>query len=267
MANPWTRHTFCLAAPLLALALGAPAAAQNREPDPALVIEPILERFVEDYESDPLAQDMTFGIEVDGLRWRVVSSSQAEARSVTLTRGFGDEEMLYFTTSMEALNLLDRGVWNGLTAMGAATSADITPLDILTTQGYTKPADYDAQIRPLIFHFWTRGAPEVVPFGIERSRVVHGAPASALYYDEDFRSAVYHVPGGLGRDSAPTLTVPFKRMVIVISGSAEGEMGGQPFTAEAGEMILSPPNIPVTFWNASADETLSFVWLMWGKGA
>lgn len=32
-------------------------------------------------------------------------------------------------------------------------------------------------------------------------------------------------------------------------------------------MVFSPPDIPVTFWNASDDETLSFVWLMWGDGA
>ena len=244
-----------------------PVAAQNREPAPIQIIEPILDRFVSDYERDPLAQDITFGIEIEGLRWRVTSELDGEERSVTLQRGFGDAPLMYFTATMETLNLLDRGVWNGLTAMGAATSADLTPLDILTTPDYQKPADYDAQIRPLIFHFWTRGLPEVVPFGVERSRVVHGAPASALYYDEDFRSAVYHVPAGLGREQAPTLSVPFKRMVIVIAGAAEGEIGDEPFTAQAGDMILAPPNIPVTFWNASSDETLSFVWLMWGKGA
>ena len=243
------------------------ANAQNREPSERIVVEPILERFVKDYETDPLAQDITFGIEVDGMRWHVISRPDGDARAVELKRGFGDAEMLYFKTNREALNLLDQGVWNGLTAMGAATSADKTPLDILTTQGYEKGPDYDATIRPLIFHFWTRGTPEVTRFDPVNTRVVHGAPASALYYDKDFRSAVYHVPAGLGREQAPTLTVPFKRMVLVISGSGEGVMGEDSFTMRAGDMVLSPPNIPVTFWNASDTETLSFVWLMWGEGA
>lgn len=143
----------------------------------------------------------------------------------------------------------------------------MTPLDILTTQGFEKGPDYDATIRPLIFHFWTKGAPEVVRFDEINTRVVHGAPATALYYDRDFRSAVYHVPAGLGRDQAPTLSVPFKRIVLIIRGSGEGVIGEKAFTMKAGDMVISPPNIPVTFWNASNEEPLSFVWIMWGKGA
>jgi len=257
---------------LLGLAAGltvpaAPLTAQNREPDAKTVIEPILKRFVEDYRQDPLAQDITFGVDVDGMRWHIVSQRKGEGRKVELKDGFGDQPMLYFTAGRETLNLLDQGVWNGLTAMGAATSADVTPLDILTTDGYERGPDYDAIIRPLIFHFWTRGTPEVVQFSASNTRVVHGAPAIALYYDKDFRSAVYHVPPGLGRDQAPTLTVPFKRMVLIIKGSGEGVMGDKSFTMKEGDMILSPPNIPVTFWNASDEEALSFVWLMWGEGA
>lgn len=249
------------------LTAASPASAQNREPSERTVIEPILERFVADYANDPLAQDITFGIEIDGLRWSVASQTKDGEQSVELNEGFGDEPMLYFTASRETLNLIDKGVWSGLTAMGAATSADVTPLDILTTNGYEKGPNYDATIRPLIFHFWTRGAPEVVRFDEINTRVVHGAPATALYYDRDFRSAVYHVPAGLGRDQAPTLSVPFKRMVLIISGAGEGVMGEEAFEMKVGDMVIAPPNIPVTFWNASDEETLSFVWIMWGQGA
>lgn len=244
-----------------------PLASQNREPSPRTVIEPILERFTRDYEGDPLAQDIVFGIEVDGMRWHVTSEIGNGARQVELHDGFPATDMFYFKTDREALNLIDQGVWNGLTAMGAATSKDPTPLEILATEGYVRGPEYNAAIRPLIFHFWTRGAPENIPFNAENSRVIHGAPAVALYYDKDFRSAIYHVPAGLGRDQAPTLTVPFKRMVIVISGSAKGVMGDKEFTMDEGEVVLSPPNIPITFWNASDEENLSFVWLMWGDGA
>ncbi|MEM7780004.1 MAG: cupin domain-containing protein [Pseudomonadota bacterium] len=248
-------------------AIAQPLEAQNREPSAKTIVEPILQRFVADYRLDPLAQDITFGIEIDGMRWHVISRPSESGRVVELKDGFGDQEMLYFTASRETLNLIDQGVWTGLTAMGAATSRDITPLDILTTEGYERGPNYDATIRPLIFHFWTRGTPEIVQFSSINSRVVHGAPASALYYDRDFRSAVYFVPPGLGREQAPTLTVPFKRMVLILSGSGEGVMGETDFTMKAGDMVISPPNIPVTFWNASDEEPLSFVWLMWGDGA
>lgn len=261
-----------IATRILGLAAGLavfaqPLAAQNREPAEKVVIEPILERFVADYRQDPLAQDITFGIEVDGNRWHVISRNGEQGRIVELKEGFGDQPMFYFTASRETLNLIDQGVWNGLTAMGAASSRDETPLDILMTEDYERPSDYDATIRPLIFHFWTRGTPEIIPFTVQHSRVVHGAPGVATYYDKDFRSAVYSVPPGLGRDQAPTLTVPFKRMVLVIGGSGEGVMGETSFTMKAGDMVLSPPNIPVTFWNASDEEPLSFVWVMWGDGA
>ena len=78
---------------------------------------------------------------------------------------------------------------------------------------------------------------------------------------------MYFVPAGLGPEQAPTIAVPFPRMILVIDGSAEGKINDQPFSAKAGEMIFSPPNLPVTFWNASQDKPLSFVWLMWGDGA
>lgn len=241
--------------------------AQNAEPSEGRVIEPILDRFVSDYGSDPMAIDITFGIELDGMRWRVQSKDTEDGRKVALIDGFGDEDLFYFQLDREALNLLDQGVWNGLTAMGAATSQDKTPLDILYTDGFERSAEHETTTRRLIFHFWTRGFPETVPFASSNSRVVHGAPATALYYDQDFRSAVYHIPAGLGREQAPTLTVPFPRMVIIISGAAEGDIAGQPFEASAGEMLFAPPNLPVTFWNASQEDGLSFVWLMWGQGA
>ena len=244
-----------------------PALAQNVEPSERTVIEPILQRFVADYEHDPMASDITFGIEVADMRWTIVSASTDGQRDVTITDGFNDRELFYFKLDRETLNLLDQGVWNGLTAMGAATSADKTPLDILYTDGFEKAADHDATTRRLIFHFWTRGLPEKVQFSQRNSRVVHGAPATALYYDEDFRSAVYFIPAGLGREQAPTIAVPFPRMILITAGSAAGEIDGSAFTAKAGDMLFAPANLPVTFWNASSAETLSFVWLMWGKGA
>lgn len=251
----------------LAPTLTMAAAAQNREPSPSVVIEPILERFVSDYAQDPLAQDVVFGIEVEGLRWHVVSKTTDSGRQVDLREGFADADILYFKTDRETLNLVDQGVWNGLTALGAATSDEQTPLDLLATAGFVRGPDYEATIRPLIFHFWTRGTPEIVRSHVGNSRVVHGAPAVALYYDRDFRSAVYRVPAGLGREQAPTLAVPFKRMVLLIGGSARGVIGNKEFSAETGDMILAPPDVPLSFWNASDEETLSFVWLMWGDGA
>ncbi len=191
-------------------ALVPPAAAQNREPTPETVIEPILQRFVTDYQADPMAEDTTFGIEIGETRWHVVSQGDDGRRFVTLHKGLPSVEYAYYTLNRETLNLLDQRIWNGLKATGAATSADVTPFDMLTTEGFDKPADHEETMRRLLFHFWTRGTPKIVDFSPANSRVVHGAPATALDYDKDFRSAVYHVPGGLGREQAPTLLCRFR---------------------------------------------------------
>ena len=220
-----TLRTISLTAAAL-LTAASPALGQNREPTLEAVIEPILDRFVQDYRDDPMAIDIVFGVEVEGIRWLVTSRTDGDRRVVDLSPGFDERIVFHFKLDRETLNLLDQGVWNGLTAMGAASSADRTPLDIVVSEGYEKADDYDEVTRRLIFHFWTRGMPEKVDFSPANARVVHGAPASLLYYDKDFRSAVYHIPPGLGREQAPTLSVPFPRMVIVIGGSAEGEIGG-----------------------------------------
>ncbi|MEM6891938.1 MAG: hypothetical protein AAF636_28060 [Pseudomonadota bacterium] len=250
-----------------ALLLACTAAAQNVNPPEKAVTEEILKRFTEDYDRDPMAIDATFGIEVGENRWRVDSILSDEKRVTTLRDGFGDAELMYYTLDRETLHLIDRKVWTGLTAMAAATSADKTPLEVEFTPEYVRPADYDEIFRRLTFHFWNRGFPEITRYGPENSRVAHGAPATVLYYDKEFRSAVYHVPAGFGKDQAPTLAARFPRMIIVLSGGVDGEMGDVPFAAKPGEMFLTPPNIPVTFWNASETETLSFVWVGWGEGA
>ncbi len=229
--------------------------------------ETILQRFVDDYAHDPMATSISFGIEVDGQRWHVVSESgNGGSAAVELHAGFPDSPLFYFTTSKDTLTQIDQAVLSGLTAMGAETSDQVTPLDVAYANGYEKPADYDGMLRPLIFHFWTRGLPEVAPLSIEHSRVVHGAPATVMYYDKDFRSAVYHIPPRLGRDMAPTMTIPFPRLLVVMDGTMTGTVGDNAFTLPKGNLIYLPPGIPAQLWN-DGDEPLQFMFLMFGDGA
>ncbi|MEL6868288.1 MAG: hypothetical protein AAFO81_00670 [Pseudomonadota bacterium] len=242
---------------LLGFAISNPAIAEDLTSD-------ILSRFVTDYAQDPMIQSETFGIEVDGARWHVVAN-RAD-RDAQLHKGFPESPVFYFKTTAEILQRIDAGQLTGLTAMAAATSADITPLDVLYSEGYTKPDDYDARLRPLIFHFWTRGLPEVVPFGAEYSRIVHGAPGTVMYYAKDFRSAVYHIPPRLGADQAPTMAVPFPRLLVTLAGTMTGTVGGAEFVAPAGQFVFVPPNLPAHVWN-DGDQQLDLMFLMFGDGA
>ncbi|MEM1117149.1 MAG: hypothetical protein AAGJ11_11630 [Bacteroidota bacterium] len=265
-------HVPYIAALALALLLPTSGIAQpSAEADvPPASTREILERFADDYARDPMAQNITFGIAVDGDFWHVISERDAEGtRRVHFRDGLPDEPTFYFTLSRETLDRIDAGDLSGITASGAATSAEKTPLDSEDMAGFERPdwAEWDPIIRPLIFHFWTRGMPEIVPFGMEHARVIHGAPATGLYYFKDFRSAVYHVPPGIPDDVAPTITVPFPRLLIVLEGSMRGHVDGAEFEAHEGEMILLPPNLPAWFNNDTDNEVLSLVWLMFGDGA
>ncbi len=227
----------------------------------------ILERYVEDYALDPNAVHISFGIEVDQQRWHVVSERQTDdSFEVHLADGFPDTPLFYYTMSRDVLDLIDQGKMSALTAMGAATSAQKTPLDVGFTQGYERPADYDAVFRTLSFHFWTRGLPEIVPLGATHAKAVHGAPAVVMYYDRDFRSAVYHIPPKLGQDMAPTLVVPFPRLLVVLEGEMTGMVSDDAFSIPKGHMLFIPPNAPAQVWN-DQDAPLQFMFLMFGDGA
>jgi len=251
--------------PIMLIAVLASTVALNG-PARALA-DPIEDRiagFVRDYGQDPMAATLTFGVEVDGRRWHVVSDPAHGAPQ--LRQGFPDQPIFYFTTSADMLEQIDNGELSGLTAMAAATSQDITPLDIAFTPGFEQPADYDAIIRPLIFHFWTRGFPETVPLLSANTRIVHGAPGVVMYYAKDFRSAIYHVPVGIGREQSPTMAVPFPRLLVTLSGTMTGTVSGRPFTLPAGHMVMVPPNAPAQIWNDETEQ-LSLMFLMFGEGA
>ncbi|GAB5534845.1 MAG: hypothetical protein Rubg2KO_10940 [Rubricoccaceae bacterium] len=238
--------------------------------DDSTTTRAILERYASDYANDPMAQTVTFGIDVDGERWHVISERDADGEHrVQFRDGLPDEPTFYFTLTRETLDKLNSGDLGGITASGASTSADKTPLDSEDMDGFERPdwAEWDPIIRPLIFHFWTRGTPEIIPFGIQHSRIIHGAPATGLYYFKDFRSAVYHIPPGIPDDVAPTMTVAYPRLLVILEGSMKGHVGGNEFTAKAGEMVMLPSNVPAWFNNDQADTVLSLVWLMFGDGA
>lgn len=247
------------AASVLTLNLLAGPATADEPP-----VEDILLRFVHDYAADPMQATITFGIEIDGKRWHV--ASDREAGTATLEAGFPDRPMFYFTTTGTMLERIDRGAISGLTAMAAEHSGQLTPLDVLPHGDYQRTEDYDRMLRPLIFHFWTRGQPETVPLGVEHSRVVHGAPGTVMYYADGFRSAVYNVPPGLGRDQAPTMTIPFPRVLVVMSGTMTGTVGGHAFSIEAGNMVFIPPGVAAQVWN-DRDVPLQMMFLMFGDGA
>ena len=117
-----TRHFRPVTAALmLSLALACPAWASGS-------VEEILQRFVEDYRSDPMLVDATFGIEVGDERFHVTARrTESEPYEVELHEGFPEGGVWYYTLDDKTvLDMIDQRKLNAGTAMMKAFSTDET---------------------------------------------------------------------------------------------------------------------------------------------
>lgn len=231
----------------------------------------ILESFAADYARDPyLDRETVFGVEVEGAWW-TVSATPARAGApaqVRVTPGTPPAPTFYFTVDRETLARIGAGELNALTAMGKAQDSDAAPMDLQTMEGYA-PSDpgFGAWIIPFAFHFWTRGQPEIIPFGPDATRTVHGAQAAVLFYQEGFRSAFVEVRPGQHVNADPRDQVnPFPTLLIMTEGRAMGRIGGRDVELTAGNAVLIPAGVTHEFTNPF-DAPAQAILLMFGEGA
>jgi len=253
---------------LIAIAFSPTLATEGGSVDRKAVTT-ILERFAVDYQEDPSIADVGFGIEVEGEWWNVTATPGAgdvPAR-VVLKEGAPAEPTFYFTLDSETLGKLDRKEMNAETAMVKAFSTDPSPMDIEVMEGFQPSPDFVGVALPTTFHFWTRGLPEVIPFGESYTRFTHGADATVFYYQPGFRSGWGSLKKGQHANEDPkSQTNPFPSLFIVTRGLGTGLIGGKEIEMKAGEAILIPAEISHEFWNDN-DAPMEFVLLMFGDGA
>lgn len=258
---------------LLALACCLFGAATPSE-EPARTAEEILLSFVEAFRSDPAAAEpMIFGVVVNDVEdgeWHVVVSGKredAETAGVELHRGLPASPSYLYTLDLATLRKIDNGEVNALTAMGKARASDPTPMDIAWMPGFRPDPEFFGRLIPFTFHFWTRGFPEVVPFGKPFSREVHGANVVIFYYQRGLRSAWAQVEKGQHVNSDPKdQTNPFPTMIIGIRGRAVAKIGGVEKEFHAGQMVFIPAGVTHEAWNPY-DEPAEIILLMFGEGA
>ena len=241
------------------------ASAQNLES-----AETILNRYVIDYEKDiSLKQDVTFGIEVDSVFWHVVAKAKSEKSpaSVKLAKGKPSSPSFYFTTNLETLNKVDKGELNALTASAKAFSSDVTPFDADVMEGYTPDGNFMSRLLNVYFHFWTRGLPERIPYGVDKTRFTHGAQAAIFYYQPGFRSGYFAMKKGQhANKDEKSRTNPFPSMFIAIKGEGDIIINGERSKLSSGEAILIPAGVSHQFINNN-DELFEGIILMFGEGA
>ena len=230
----------------------------------------ILKSFVDDYSKDvALTKDAVFGIQVDSTFWHVkaIARTESNAASVVLFEGKPKTPTYYFKTDPETLVKIDKGELNALTASAKAFSKDITPFDVETMPGFQPDENFVDDMFSVFFHFWTKGLPERIPYGLEYTRFTHGAQASIFYYQKGFRSGYFAIKKGQhANEDERSKTNPFPSLFIAIKGKGTIIINGMTSKLAAGEAILIPAGISHEFLNAN-DEPLEGFIFMFGEGA
>jgi len=234
---------------------------------PAWCDEPlaILERYAADYTEDPNAEDMVFGVRVDDA-WYTVD---ARGDAVHARAGRPGEPTFYFETDADTLGRLDAGELNALTAAGKARASDFAPLDFGVMDGFEPAPGLGRRLRRLVFHFWTRGQPEVIPFGPAHTRTIHGGDGSVLFYQDGFRSAYFHIrPGQHVNEDAGEQSNPFPSLLVVIDGRVNGRINGVELELTSGNAYFIPAGHAHEFWlPPGAPAPAEALLLMFGEGA
>jgi mannose-6-phosphate isomerase-like protein (cupin superfamily) len=257
---------------LAALAFGLPSIATATEHTPEATQE-VLQAFVEDFRSDPAANfPVTFGVRVqDQGEWHVaVTPADTPEASVTveLQAGLPPSPSFIFVTDAETLTGIHQGSLNALTAMGRARMSDPAPMDIEMMEGFAPDGAFLGKLLPLVFHFWTRGRPEIIPYGDKSlTREVHGANALVFYYQAGFRSAWFQIEKGqhVNADEKDQIN-PFPSLLIITAGELQSRIGSKELTLEKGQAVLIPAGVPHEFWQ-TLPEPAEGILLMFGEGA
>ena len=223
----------------------------------------ILERYAADYVVNDVTftADQEFGVRVNGEMWTVALAH--DTRSYDVHQGDPSEPTFFYTAEGDILERIDRGEISAYTSMAKAFSTDVTPMDIDMMEG----ADFDPAILTHVFHFWTRGFPEVVNYAEQETREVHGGNAGIIYYQPGFRSGFGSIsPGQHVNENPDSRTNPFPSLLIVTEGRMTARINGQDSEFSEGQFMIIPAEVSHEFLNPY-DEEAHFFLFMFGEGA
>ncbi len=256
---------------ILAALVGATAAGHVQAAEPEKSNLAILSEYAEDYKSDPTFNvATTFGVDIGGDFYTIMANpaSDGNEASVIVRKGAPDLPVFYFTLKdADYLGKLYRQEFNPLTLMAKAFSSDVTPMDIEVQEGFQPPEDFGEMILQLTFHFWTRGNPELIPFGPEMTQVTHGSNAGIFYYQPGFRSGWFDIrPGDHVNEDERSRDNPFPSMFIMIHGEVTALVGDEEIVFKEGNAMFVPAGISHQFINEGEAPAFGFLF-MFGDGA
>lgn len=231
----------------------------------------ILTRYAQDYQIDvTLKEDVTFAVKVGDDFWHIIAKAKTDdtEASVMIVEGKPETPTFYFFTDIETLNQIDQGKLNALTASAKAFESDFAPFDVDVMEGFQPDGAFMSTLFSVYFHFWTRGLPEVIPYGVDLTRFTHGAQASIFYYQQGFRSAYVAIKKGQhANEDERSDSNPFPTLLIAIKGEGIMIINGVESKFAAGQAIIIPAGVSHEFLNPDSEEPLEAILLMFGEGA
>jgi len=231
----------------------------------------IIESYAKDYEKDVmLTKDVIFGVKVDDTFWSVDAKAKTNTSEavVTVRKGKPEQPTFYFVSDTQTLLKIEKKELNALTGAAKAFSSDFAPFDVDTMEGFQPNEKFLSTLFSVYFHFWTKGLPEIIPFGLDYTRFTHGAQASIFYYQPGFRSGYIAIKKGQhANEDEKSQTNPFPTLFIVIGGEGTMIINGLKSKLTAGNAILIPAGVTHEFLNPDNEEPLEAILLMFGDGA
>lgn len=234
-------------------------------------VENIIRSYVTDFSKDQFAnKEMYFGIRIpEHGEWnvQVTGNSLGQDWEIILKEGIPNQPSFIYEIEKETLLAIDQGILNALTAQGKAFAGDYTPMRIVHMEGFEPTTDEYNAINPFSFHFWTRGYPEIIPFGESTTRRAHGSNFTIFYYEQGLRTAWYRVlPEEKVRHDAREQVMPFPMLIVAIKGTTEGLVGDKRVSLTKGNTIFIPAFTNHKWWNET-DEATEAILIMFGDGA
>jgi mannose-6-phosphate isomerase-like protein (cupin superfamily) len=230
----------------------------------------IIEGYAEDYQNDvTFKKDVTFAVKVDDTFWHVkaIAKTEESEAKVTVHDGKPEQPSFYFFTDLATLNKIDKGEMNALTGAAKAFSSDYAPFDADVMEDFNPDQNFFPTLMSVYFHFWTKGLPERIPYGLDLTRFTHGAQASIFYYQPGFRSGYVAVKKGQhANEDENSKTNPFPTLLIAIKGEGKMIINGAESVLSVGEAVLIPAGVKHEFLNEN-EEPLECILLMFGDGA
>ena len=241
----------------------------------------ILDALVEDYKSDPMAINSTFGLKLADAFWTVSVERKETAKprgrltdhvfgphQVYLVREAPSAPTWYFEiASMDVLRKIAAGEVNAGTAAMQSFGSDQVGVEVRSMDGFEMTAGDEGDLYVALSHFFTTGVPEVTNFGRETSLATHGASATSLHTMKGFRIAyVTLAPNEVANEDPRLEFGQMPNLFIITKGRGRAYLADEEVEVRAGMSVFVPQYVRHQLINDS-DEPLEGILVLYGDNS